>query len=411
MWAASVQQLVIWPLSVFLGLAWLSCVFLAGLNMRSITDITRPQFDVEPVDATGSAPRVSIIVPACNEVEHIEAALRSLLQLDYPDYEVIAIDDRSTDATGAIMHSLHHEWQMRSKSDSHRLRVLHITELPQGWLGKTHSMWKAAQQATGKWILFTDADVVFRPDALRRAIVYAEGEAADHLVVFPTILMKTPGERMMMAFFQSQFVFAHRPWKVADPKSRDHMGVGAFNLVRSEVYESIGTYRRLRLSVLDDMKLGELVKQHGYRQRNVFGAGLLTLRWVVGVLGMVRNLTKNFFAILRYNTLWAVAAITGMLLMNVGPFVGAYFAKGWARAGFMVALFSILATYNGISRRSDISPTYFVLHPVGALLFCYAVARSMVLTLARGGVVWRGTWYSLKELKDFSRQSSHWSWI
>ncbi len=193
--------------------------------------------------------------------------------------------------------------------------------------------------------------------------------------------MKTVGERMMMAFFQSQFVFAHRPWKVADPKSRDHMGVGAFNLVRREVYESIGTYQRLRLSVLDDMKLGELVKQHGYRQRNVFGRDLLTLRWVVGALGMVRNLTKNFFAIFRYNPLWAATAIAGMLLVNLGPFVGLYFAQGWARVGFVAALLSIFAIYVGMSRRSDISPAYFFLHPVGALLFGYAVARSMILTL------------------------------
>jgi glycosyltransferase involved in cell wall biosynthesis len=405
------QHPFLWLLSAFLGIVWLSRVLAAGLNMHKVADITRAEFDAAPVEADGSVPRVSIVVPACDEAEHIEAALRSLLRLDYPDYEVIAIDDRSTDATGAIMDRLCDEWHRQPQSDSHRLHVLHITTLPDGWLGKTHAMWNAAQQTTGKWLLFTDADVIFRSDALRRAIVYAERELADHLVVFPTMVMKTPGERMMMAFFQSQFVFAHRPWKVADPKSRDHMGVGAFNLIRREVYESIGTYRRLRLSVLDDMKLGELVKQHGYRQRNVFGRNLLTLRWVVGALGMIRNLTKNFFAILRYSPAWAITAIAGMLLVNLGPFVGWYFAQGWTRAGFVVALFSILAIYVGMSRHSQISPAYFILHPVGALLFGYAVAHSMVLTLARGGVVWRDTLYPLKELKRFSRENSHWSWL
>ncbi len=364
-----------------------------------------------PSTASGKAPPVSIIVPALNEAEHIEAALRSLLALDYPDYEVIAVDDRSTDATGAIMDRLAAEWQQLSPEHSHILRVLHVTDLPQGWLGKTHAMWKAAQKARGKWILFTDADVVFRSDALRRAVVYAERERADHLVLFPTMIMHSIGERMMMAFFQSQFVFGHRPWKVADPKSRDHMGVGAFNLIRREVYESIGTYQRLRLSVLDDMRLGELVKQHGFRQRCVFGRDLLTLRWIVGAGGMVRNLTKNFFAILRYNPLLAAVALLVMLIINIGPFAGICLAHGWAIAWYVLALLSIFAIYVGMSWKSDIPPLYVFLHPIGALLFGFAVVRSTVLTMARGGVVWRGTWYSLKELKEFSRESPHWSWI
>ncbi len=135
MWVEVAQHPAIWFLSVFLGIAWLSRVFAAGLNMRKIPDITQADFDVVPVDATGVVPRVSIIVPACNEAEHIELALQSLLQLDYPDYEVIAIDDRSTDATGAIMDRLSDEWQRLPESDSHRLRILHITQLPI-WLAR-----------------------------------------------------------------------------------------------------------------------------------------------------------------------------------------------------------------------------------------------------------------------------------
>ncbi len=101
---------------------------------------------------------------------------------------------------------------------------------------------RQGSRATGDWLLFTDADVVFRADALRRAMVYAEREHADHVVLFPTMVMESVGERMMIAFFQSQFVFARRPWKVADPKSHDAIGVGAFNLIRREAYERVGTY-------------------------------------------------------------------------------------------------------------------------------------------------------------------------
>ena len=278
----SLLEAFIWIFSVFLGAVWLSRVAIVWINRKSVADISTPEYALPTKiptppkeggmghpDLHSMMPRVSIVVPARNEAEHIEAALLSLLQLDYPDYEVIAVDDRSDDATGVIMDRLFTRWRDRGEASHHRLTVLHVGELPQGWLGKVHAMWKAAQQATGEWLLFTDADVVFRADALNRSMAYATRERADHVVLFPTMVMQSMGERMMMAFFQSQFVFAHRPWKVADPKSRDSIGVGAFNLVRRSFYEKVGTYAALRMAVLDDMLLGDLMKQDGFRQRRV----------------------------------------------------------------------------------------------------------------------------------------------
>lgn len=400
-----------WVLGIFLGGVWLSRIWAAAVNMRRVVEISTPEYDAPVASSSGRVPRVSIIVPARNEGEHLEAAVVSLLQLDYPDYEVIAVDDRSEDATGEILDRLEAEWRDRGGELHHRLKVLHIRELPPGWLGKTHAMWQAGKQATGDWVLFTDADVVFREDALRRAIVYAERERADHLVLFPTMVMESPGEHMMIGFFQSQFVFARRPWKVADPKSHDAIGVGAFNLIRREVYEKLGTYERMRLEVLDDMRLGEMVKQEGVRQRVVFGRDLLRLRWVFGAVGMVSNLTKNGFAILRYKVGFAAVAICGIVLVNVGPFVGAVVAPGWARSGYLVALVSMLLIYVGMSWHSDVSPRYVVLHPIGAMLFAFAIARSAVLTLAHGGVIWRGTVYPLAELRKFSREQRRWTWL
>ena len=399
-----------WGVSIFLAGVWLSRLLVVGLNLDKIPEISGPDYDLAPREPSGHVPRVSIVVPARNEADHIEAALRSLLELDYPDYEVIAVDDRSDDETGEAMDLLSESRPSQPTSGS-RLQVLHIEYLPAGWLGKTHAMWRGAQITTGDWILFTDADVVFRSDALRRAIAYAEREKADHAVLFPTMVMSSAGERMMIAFFQSQFVFARLPWKVSDPKSRDAIGVGAFNLIRRQVYERIGTYERMRLEILDDMRLGEIVKQEGFRQRVAFGRGLLRLRWVFGTYGMVRNLTKNGFAILRFNGWFLLLAVCGILLVNVGPYVGAMFAPGWARAGFGVALATLIAIYVGMSWHSDVPPYYVLLHPIGALLFCYALVRSAVLTLLHDGVDWRGTHYSLAELREFRREQPWWSWL
>ena len=134
-----------------------------------------------------------------------------------------------------------------------------------------------------------------RPDSLRRALAYAEAEPADHVVLFPRMIMKRPGEYMMIAFFQTMFMFGHRPWKVADPSTDDHMGVGAFNLVRRRVYDAVGTYEALRMEVLDDMKLGKVVKKAGFAQRNVFGGDLISIRWAQGRDGRRQQSDQEFF--------------------------------------------------------------------------------------------------------------------
>jgi glycosyltransferase involved in cell wall biosynthesis len=378
-----------WIAGAILALAWFSRIVDAAIGMPSVADISQPEWNRNPAAPSGN-PRVSIIVPARNEEEDIEQSLTRLLELDYDNYEVIAVNDRSTDRTGEIMEGVQR---------SLLLRVIHHRELPAGWLGKTHAMWTAANEANGDWLLFTDADVLFKPDSVRRAVAYAEAERADHVVLFPQMIMKRPGEFMMIAFFQTMFVFGHRPWKVADPKSEDHMGVGAFNLIRRSVYESIGTYETLRMEVLDDMKLGKIVKNAGFAQRNVFGGDLISIRWARGAMGVVDNLTKNFFAILSFQWWRTLISAFGLAFLNLMPFLGVWLAHGWERLPYAIALASMFLIYLGMSWRSKVPPYYFVLHPVSTTLFVYILLRSMFHTLWNDGIVWRGTKYPLEELR------------
>src|ERR1700732_5302757 len=340
-----------WIAGAILALAWASRIVDAALGMPSVADVSRPEWDRNPVLPSGN-PRVSIIVPARNEEEVIEQALSTLFALDYDNYEVIAVNDRSTDRTGEIME--------RVASGAHAevsgcLRLIHHHELPKGWLGKTHAMWTATNQATGDWLLFTDADVMFKPESLRRALAYAEAERADHVVLFPRMIMKRAGEYMTIAFFQTMFVFGHRPWKVADPKTRDHMGVGAFNLIRRTVYEAVGTYEALRMEVLDDMKLGKVVKNASFAQRNVFGEDLISMRWARGAMGVVNNLTKNFFAVLSFQWWRTLISAFGLAFLNLMPFFGVWLAHGWTRAPYAGALLSIFLVYLWMSLRSPVA--------------------------------------------------------
>ena len=395
-----------WIAGTILALAWLSRIIEAAIGMPSVADISTAEWDRNPVGASGN-PLVSIIVPARNEERDIEQSLTLLLELDYDNYEVIAVNDRSTDRTGEIMESLAEKQKMdpgapflaSSARSGDRLRVLHHRELPPAWLGKTHAMWTATNAAKGEWLLFTDADVQFKPDSVRRAVAYAEAERADHVVLFPQMIMKRPGEFMMIAFFQTMFVFGHRPWKVADPKSKDHMGVGAFNLIRRSTYDAVGTYQTLRMEVLDDMKLGKVVKNAGFAQRNVFGEDLISIRWARGARGVVDNLTKNFFAVLSFQWWRTLLSAFGLAFLNLMPFLGVWLAHGWERLPYAVALASMFLIYLGMSWRSKVPPYYFLLHPLSTALFVYTLLLSMCHALWNDGIIWRGTRYPLEELR------------
>jgi glycosyltransferase involved in cell wall biosynthesis len=395
-----------WITGLLLALIWLVPTLQLALHSSEVADLNQPRWNPPP-DA--ALPSLTIVVPARNEEAEIEPALRSVLELNYPRFEIVAVNDRSTDQTGAIMDRIAAEPAAQG-----RLRVIHVRNLPAGWLGKVHAMWlgshgnaaqgnatqgNAVQQISSDWLLFTDADCVFQADCLRRAIHYATTTATDHLVLFPTAHMKTLGERMMIGFPQVMASFAMRPWKVRDPNARDHIGVGAFNLVRRSAYEAIGTYEALRLEVVDDIKLGEAIKKAGLRQDVVFGHEFVSLRWAVGAAGVVANLEKNLFAFLRFRVSLALVVCALTFFLCVCPFLGLLLAPGWARAPFAVAIAMIALVYTLTGRYTASSPWMFLTCPIAALIFAFATLQSAFIAVRDGAITWRGTKYSLEELR------------
>ncbi len=379
---------VFWVWGLLLGGGWFYKLVECALGMPKVPDIANSEW---LPDSSESQPCISIIVPALNEEEKLEAAMTSLLQLDYPNYEIIAIDDRSTDRTGEIMDRL-------ASEAPNKLKVVHIKQLPAGRLGKPNALQSGTEIAKGEWLLFTDADVNFRPDTIRRAVALGLRTNADHVVLFPTLITKSWGEGMMLAFLSIAFAL-RRLWKVSDPRSGDFIGVGAFNLIRRTAFDALGGMQRLRMEVVEDMKLGKLVKQHGFKQVAAFADGLLTIHWARGAWGIVRNLRKNTFAFLRFSWLLTVLAILGVLFVHLGLYIGIIFAPGWSKLGFVIGLLSLALFYVGIRRHMKISPVYFLLHPLSALMMCLALAQSAYFTLKNGGIEWRGTHYPLEQLR------------
>ncbi len=344
----------------------------------------------------GTLPSITVIVPARNEAETIAPALRSLLATEGVAVQIVAVDDRSSDQTGSVMDAMA---QVERTAGRSRLQVLHVTELPPGWLGKTHAMFQAAQQATGEWLLFTDADVIFHPDALRRALAFATRSNADHMVLLPTLVMHSWGERMMISFLQVLSIWAVRPWRVPDPHAkRDSVGVGAFNMIRRGAYEGMGGWDALRMEVLEDLALGRRIKQRGYAQRVALGVDMVNVRWAKGAFGVVNNLTKNLFALFRFRPEVVFAVACGISLFTLFPLVATVAGPAlWRPTGLM--LISLLLAYQLTGKYQHFSAAQMFLFPVATVLLLYAMLRSMLLAIWRGGIVWRGTFYPLHDLR------------
>ena len=389
---AHILLLVLLILDWLIALAWAASTLIALRMLPRIPDLRDEKF-ATPL-GLAQTPMISVIVPARNEEQDVEAGLRSLLAIESVAIEIIAVDDRSSDRTGSIMDRMAIEASASGKT----LRVLHVSELPAGWMGKTHAMALAARQATAPWLLFTDADIFFAKDTLARAINFAEAEQADHVVIFPTLILKTIGERMMIAFFQGIAALSSRFWRIPDPKTKESIGVGAFNMVRADVYRAMGGFEALRMEVLEDLRFGFEVKRQGFRQRVAFGRDLVRVRWAIGATGVIRNITKNFFAVFRFRVAITIAVCCGLFLFCAGPFVVCA-GPASLRIPALVVLLMLVLLYRYYRRFTGISTIYALSFPLAACLVVYSILRSMTVTLARGGVQWRGTLYPLAELK------------
>jgi glycosyltransferase involved in cell wall biosynthesis len=377
-------QLLFW----LVALAWFSRSFAAWRGLPSIANLLLSEYDAPaPGDTT-----LTVIVPARNEERDIRACLQSLLAQDCPNLTLLAVDDRSTDATGAIMDEI-------ATAHPQRLRVLHLRELPPQWLGKTHAMALAARETTADYVLFTDADIVFAPSALRRALAYAVRAQADHLVLMPTTIIRRWDEAALLSFFQIFGLWAVRPWKVADPRARrDAIGVGAFNLLRRAAYEAVGGFEALRMEIVEDLGMARRIKQAALRQRVAFGRGLVSVHWAAGVPGLVGVMIKNVFAAVRFQVPLLLAGCLWLTAFCILPFINIW-TPGLVLPS-AVTILSLAWAYRLMGRVSGISAWNWLLAPFAAAVFVFTMLRSMALTLRQGGVVWRGTFYSLAELRD-----------
>ena len=348
--------------------------------------------DALGVPARHSWPKLSVLIPALNEEAKIGPALRSLLACGYPDLEVIVVNDRSTDRTGAIIDEIVRE--------DERVTAIHIRALPEGWLGKVHALEQAFQKSTGEFVLCSDADVHVTFDALQRAVATMENDALDHLAILPKI--KPMGFWFDVAMIQAGWLlfFYINPATIGQARCRMPMGVGAFNLVRGSLMRSLDPFKKLRLEVIDDIGLGILCHQGGGRGGLRYAEDAVSLEYYDSYGSMQSGMEKNAFAMSGFSILRAcaehISLATALLVGFVLPFA-------YQNALGMLSAVVTLCVLCGVQRfalaKQGVRWWILPFFPLGALMTNLIGLRSMLQTLRQGGIRWRGTFYPLAELR------------
>lgn len=337
-----------------------------------------------------SIPKVSVIVPAKDEQVSIRKCLNSLTGQTYRNFECVLINDRSKDSTGTIMEEFAQKY-------SH-FKMISINKLPGGWLGKTHAMQKGAELSSGEYLLFTDGDVIFEKEAILKAVQICIKNKLDHLCLFPKVHSKSWFLSSLNVFFGTALISLLRPSTIGKHK-RFYAGTGAFNLVKRSVYQSIGGHNRLRLEVLDDVMLGKLISFSGFSCAMGYGKGFLSLTWYASAKEMILGFEKNGFAAVGYSVLLSFFTGFAMLCLYFLPFVFVFFSPPLAQAGFLVSFLLMQGVFFEVARQMGYNPLISFIVPFAAWFVYFAQARSVVLNLVRGKVIWRETSYSLKQLK------------
>lgn len=377
------------------GLSSLVLVVLAGTSLM----LGRRQLGYlkdEPPSYPAKPPRVSIVVAARNEEHDIETAVASLLAQDYPNLEIIVVNDRSTDATGNILDQMVERGSQKLEIS---FNVIHLTELPSGWLGKNYAQLTGAERSSGTVILFTDADVFMAPSTVSRAVSVMEAGHIDHLVVIPQVIAKRWLLKTFITSFAIVFLLYARPWRVCQANSMAHIGVGAFNMVRRRAYEAAGSHRAIAMRPDDDMKLGKIIKQAGFQQDVRLGHELISLEWYPSWPALVNGLAKNCFAGFGYSVPLLVLVSLMFIVMFVLPFAALPFSEGSMLYINAAAASFICLLYADVAPRGTMSRLQGPLFPVMILVLLYICWRSAVLALVSGGIEWRGTRYPLSGLR------------
>ncbi|GAC1446667.1 MAG: glycosyltransferase family 2 protein [Pyrinomonadaceae bacterium] len=370
---------------------WLVGAFLTWRGMRDADELAPLASDELK---TSDAPFVSIIVPARNEAHRsLEQSFHSMLVQDYGAFEVVAVNDCSTDATGEILRAI-------EKTDA-RVRVIDGTETPGGWLGKPHALNQALDAARGDWVLATDADMIFARSAVRTAMQHVLENHYEALTLLPHVDCLSFWERVFLPVFGWFMLVAAPLERANDPRCKESLGIGGFFLLRRDVLESVGGYAAVRADVTEDLRLAELLKRQGAAIHVKFAQQLIGTRMQTNLREIWEGFSKNLYAGTRFSLARTIAGSVGVMLFAVAPIFVAVICAALSLSGMisqakqfilpcLLIWFTQILTFAVINRRWQVPARYAFAVPTGHALFVAILLNSAVRIITGGGVTWKG---------------------
>ena len=336
-------------------------------------------------------PFVSILVPARNEEENIAGCVTSLLQQDYPEFEIIVIDDRSTDKTNEIL-----------KEIFPIIRILNIPELPDGWTGKTHALYEGSKIAKGKWILFTDADTLHNPLSLKTAITYALERNVDFLSLYPQSRKDSFWGKITQPL-GGAILHLWYPFKnVNNPKHKTAFANGQFILIKKECYLEIGGHENVKSELLEDVAMAKSAKDRGKNINMAYGFNLFSTRMYKDIKEIWKG-WRRIFGVLagKRKSLYPVSLLL-IILFSFIPFALVFnvslLSKGGICAGiYLITLLELILIYlanASIYALSKNNPLWSIFYPIGCIIMFCILLDALAREALKRPISWRGTTYT-----------------
>jgi chlorobactene glucosyltransferase len=373
---------------------------------------------VTPTPPPANAPLISVCIPTRNEERNIRLCVESIFAQDYPNLEIIVLEDRSTDATSEILHDLLMESDgatapLSKEYTPSRRPALHIvsgSDLPEGWAGKPHALFQASAAARGEWLCFVDADTFLSPTTVSSSYAKAIETNADMFTIMTRQIMGSFWEKVVMPIVMTALSVGFSPRKVNDPKRKDAIANGQFILIKRSVYDAIGGHERIKDQIVEDKAIAEQVKWNGYRLVVANGYAVAGTRMYTSLPEMWEGWTKNIYlglsdrpSLMLLGAFGAFILLVAALVLPLWPLLGFFwYLRGGGGLAFVVILQSLILWAIVIYARArvaigmGVSPQYAFTLPLGAAVFAAMMFTSTWKVLSGKGVVWKGRIYKSK---------------
>jgi len=369
---------------------------------------------VEPTPPPSNPPLISVCVPARNEERNIRACVEAILKQDYPNLEVIVLDDRSTDSTPKILQDLLMEsdssLSKQKRKRASAFQIINGSDLPEGWAGKPHALYQASAYARGEWLCFIDADTFLTPETLSSCYVKAIETNVDMFTIMTFQILGSFWEKTVMPLVMTALSVGFSPRKVNDPNRKDAIANGQFIMIKRSTYDAIGGHESVKNNIVEDKAISEQVKWNGHRLIVADGMKVASTRMYTSLPEMWEGWTKNIYlglsdqpSLMALGVFGALLTVLASLFLPVWPLLGfIWYSNGGDRMAIAVIIEAIFLWAYLIYMRArvsinmKISPWYALTTPLGAGVFGAMMFTSAWRVLSRKGVTWKGRRYGAK---------------